>query len=148
MEYDNLLDISNLVIVLFHLGLRKLPSLSEENNLGFEAQSCLLQVVKNILNTHTIHKEYFLLRLATLLGVSKTRHSAGYMLLLVKCYDNKMVKSPLILIILYLIKPQVANQQKKRILLTILSWKTKILRTNKSGTGCFYIPLLKVLRGL
>ena len=34
-------------------------------------------------------------------------------ILLVQCYDNKMIKSPLILVIVYLIKPQVANQQKK-----------------------------------
>ena len=33
-------------------------------------------------------------------------------LLLVKCYDNKMVKLPFSLIILSEIKPQVANQQK------------------------------------
>ena len=35
------------------------------------------------------------------------------MLLLVKCFDNKMVKLPFNLIIFPLIKPQEANQQKK-----------------------------------
>ena len=35
-------------------------------------------------------------------------------LVLVKCYNNKMVKSPLILIIVLLIKNQVANQQQQQ----------------------------------
>ena len=35
-----------------------------------------------------------------------------FMLFLVKCYDNKMVKLPYNLIILPLIEPQVANQKK------------------------------------
>ena len=33
---------------------------------------------------------------------------------LVKCYDNKMVKSPLTWVIYLLTQPQVANQQKEK----------------------------------
>ena len=36
------------------------------------------------------------------------------MLVLVKCYDNKMVKSPYNCFILPLTQPQVANQKKKK----------------------------------
>ena len=35
--------------------------------------------------------------------------------MLVKCYDNKMVKLPYNFIILPFIKPEVANQQQKKI---------------------------------
>ena len=41
-------------------------------------------------------------------------------LLLVKCYNNKMVKFPFNLIISPLIKPQVANQQQQKIIQNII----------------------------
>ena len=42
------------------------------------------------------------------------------MLLLVKCYDNKIDKLPFNLIIILLIKPQEANQQTKQNKKTLL----------------------------
>ena len=64
------------------------------------------------------------------------------MSLLVKCYDNKMVKSPFILIIVYLIKPQMANQQQKKqktITLTPPTYRTDRTHPPLSTDSCKWI---------